>query len=100
MFSSVFQMFWQSRTNRAGRTQAKSRTTAGWPKSRIALQTALDVFGCFAEQDKALRTVIVFFGCSTGCYGFSDAFRVFFRRFQMFCKAGQAFGRLSRPQGT
>jgi len=71
MFSSVFQMFWQ------GRTQAKSRTTAGWPKSRIALQTALDVFGCFAEQDKALRVATGFqmlFGC------FSDVFRCFARQ--------------------
>jgi len=38
----------------------QSRTTAGWPKSRITLQTALDAFGCFAEQDKALRVATGF----------------------------------------
>jgi len=86
-------MFWQSRTDRAGRTQAKSRTTARWPKSRIALQTALDVFGCFAEQDKALQTAT----------GFSDVLRVA-TGFRMlsgpFLNVFRCFAKQDKPSGV
>ena len=52
--------FTDTKQDRQSRTQAKSRTTARWPKSRIALQTALDVFGRFAKQDRALRIAMGF----------------------------------------
>jgi hypothetical protein len=36
---------------RAVKTE-QDRIAARWPRSRIALQTALDVFRCFAKQDR------------------------------------------------
>ena len=55
---------------RAGRTR-QSKTAAGWPKSRIALQTALDVLQSRTKLYGLLRGFQMLFRC------FSDVFRCF-----------------------
>jgi len=87
-FSDVFKCFsddFGRVENRAGRT-SKSRTNGWVANSQNSFTDCLMFLDVLPEQDKAYG-LLCFFGCSTGCYGFSDAFSgVFSRRFQCFAK--------------
>jgi hypothetical protein len=75
----------QSRTDRAGKTK-QSETAARWPRSRIALQTALDVFRCFAKLYGLVGCFLDILQVATGFGFFSGLWMLFGVLFRCFAK--------------